>query len=86
MKNALSSFALAATLLSLSVQQVLAQDFDKGMAAYENGDHQTALKELRPFAERGNAGAQATLGTIYIVNERPNSLDSWLGAYNKCSH
>lgn len=44
---------------------VLAQDFDKGMAAYQSGDYATALEEWRPLAEWGHAEAQINMGLIY---------------------
>ena len=44
---------------------VIAQDFDKGLAAAQSGDFATALKEWRPLAEQGNAGAQHNLGVMY---------------------
>jgi len=39
--------------------------FDEGMAAYERGDYETALREWRPLAELGDADAQNNLGVIY---------------------
>ena len=42
-----------------------AQDFDAGQSAYSAGDYATALQELRPLAENGNASAQNTLGLMY---------------------
>jgi hypothetical protein len=42
-----------------------AQDFDKGLAAYEAGDFVRALSELTPLAEQGNADAQYKLGLMY---------------------
>ena len=44
---------------------VVAQDFQKGFAAYNAGDYATALKEWRPLAEQGNADAQNNLGAMY---------------------
>ncbi len=44
-------------------------DFDPGMEAYERGDYATALKEWRPLAERGHAGAQVLLGGMYARGE-----------------
>lgn len=44
---------------------VLAQDYDKGLAAAQSGDFATALKEWRPLAEQGNAEAQLNLGFMY---------------------
>jgi len=40
-------------------------DFLKGYAAYKSGDYATALREFRPLAEQGNAGAQNNLGVMY---------------------
>ncbi len=39
--------------------------FDEGVAAAKRGDYATALRELRPFAEQGNAKAQYSLGLMY---------------------
>ena len=44
---------------------VLAQDFNKGLAAYEAGDYDSALEEWNPLAEMGNASAQYKLGYMY---------------------
>jgi TPR repeat protein len=40
-------------------------DFEAGMDAYGRGDYATALREWRPLAERGHAGAQYNLGMLY---------------------
>jgi uncharacterized protein len=42
-----------------------AQDFAKGLAAYETGDFANALKEWRPLAEQGDTDAQHNLGVMY---------------------
>lgn len=44
---------------------VFAQDFARGTKAYEAKDYGTALKEIRPLAEQGHAGAQFLMGTMY---------------------
>jgi TPR repeat protein len=44
---------------------VMAQDFDKGMAAYEAGDYAAAFKQWRPLAEQGDSEAQVALGFMY---------------------
>ena len=44
---------------------VSAQDFNKGLAAYNSGDYATALKEWKPLAEQGDASAQYQMGYIY---------------------
>src|SRR5262245_39885542 len=40
-------------------------DFQAGMEAYKRGDYATALREWRPLAEQGDAGAQFYLGIMY---------------------
>ncbi len=40
-------------------------DFSDGLAAYNRGDYATALREFRPLAEQGYAGAQNNLGVMY---------------------
>ena len=44
-------------------------DFDKGLAAYKNGDFATALRQFRPLAEDGHARAQHHLGFMYAKGE-----------------
>ena len=39
--------------------------FAEGVAAYHRGDYETALRELRPLAEQGDADAQYNLGIMY---------------------
>ena len=43
--------------------------FYKGVAAYNRGDYATAIRELRPLAERGLAEAQLKLGIMYNKGE-----------------
>jgi hypothetical protein len=50
--------------LALSAH-VLAADYQAGVDAAGRGDYVTALKEWRPLAEQGHAGAQFNLGTMY---------------------
>ena len=54
----------ALTLLLISVSPARA-DLEAGKRAYDQGDYATALKELRPLAEQGNAEAQTLLGIMY---------------------
>jgi TPR repeat protein len=42
-----------------------AAGFYEGLQAYSAGDYATALKEWRPLAEQGDAGAQFNLGVMY---------------------
>ena len=48
----------ATMLIGLFSSGVFAQDDIKGVDAYNAGDYVTALKEWRPLAEQGGAGAQ----------------------------
>lgn len=65
---------------SLPLQEHVAQDaivdaavsdaaasaqLQRGTAAYDSGDFATALEEMRPLAEQGNATAQNVLGFMY---------------------
>jgi TPR repeat protein len=40
-------------------------DFQKGADAWKKRDHATALREWKPLAEQGHAGAQVGLGVMY---------------------
>lgn len=55
-----------AVCLSLGAGQTLAQNFDKGVAAAETGDFDTALAEWLPLAEAGDAKAQYNLGVLFL--------------------
>lgn len=46
-------------------------DFDAGMAAYQRGDYATALRELKPLAEQGNAEAPPLVG---VQNDNGHGL------------
>ena len=60
---------LRTTILSLALAfgagAALAQDFQKGFAAYNASDYATAMQEWRPLAEQGNLTAQYNLGLLY---------------------
>ena len=62
------TLALAAAL-SLAFTPLAAQDYQKGLAAYEAGDYSAALEEWRPLANQGNAVAQVELGGMYRRGE-----------------
>ena len=44
-------------------------DYQDGRTAYNRGDYATALKELRPLAEQGHAGAQYFIGYMYYKGQ-----------------
>jgi TPR repeat protein len=52
-------------LLAMSVSGATAQNYNKGVSAYESGDYRTALKEFLPLAENGDANAQAFIGLMH---------------------
>lgn len=54
-----------ATVLSLAFTPLTAQDYDKGLAAYNAGDYATALQEWTPLAEQGYASVQYNLSFLY---------------------
>ncbi len=56
--------AVAMALLG-SVASPAWAGFDEGLAAYERGDYETALRECKPLAEQGYADAQINLGFMY---------------------
>ena len=57
-------FIVLAFLMTLS-SPVAAQDYNKGVAAFQAGDFATALQEWTPLAEAGDANAQSNLGFMY---------------------
>ena len=58
-------FIISLVLLSLISSQSWSADFDKGTAAFFNGDFATALRELKSLAEQGDAVSQWKLGVMY---------------------
>jgi len=67
MSSKQKSFLLAIALLISAVGggAGFAQDFEKGVAAYEKKDYAAALREWRSLAAQGNASAQSNLGVMY---------------------
>ena len=59
---------ILAFLMTFS-SSVVAQDFQKGLAAAQAGDFATALKEWKPLAEAGDAVAQFNLGVMYDIGD-----------------
>ncbi len=56
----------AIALLTTLATQVVGQDLDKGYAAFNSKDYATALKELKPIAEKGNRFVQYDVGYLYV--------------------
>ena len=57
--------ALIALLIIALTQTLSAQHFDSAVSANKRGDYRTAIKHLRPLAEKGLPEAQALLGAMY---------------------
>jgi tetratricopeptide (TPR) repeat protein len=51
--------------------------FEEGKAAYERGDYATALRELLPLAERGDAKAQSKLSEVYYMLSNEAESRKW---------
>lgn len=49
----------------LSSTTVLAADLEKGLAAFAEGDYETALAECQPLADEGNVEAMFCVGRMY---------------------
>ena len=62
MKRYLSLFAILGLLSGLPAG---AQDYNKGVAAFQAGDFATALEHWKPLAEKDDAEAQRNLGIMY---------------------
>ena len=65
-------------LLSVSASAAGAQDMDKGLKAYEKGDHAEAMAQILPLAEQGNVEAQFYIGELY--DEDQNSAHDDIAA------
>jgi TPR repeat protein len=59
---------LAASFIAMA-GGAFAASYDDAMTAYDNGDYATALKLLRPLAERGDTNAQYSIGRMYAKGE-----------------
>ena len=68
MKAILRSGFLALAIMALAVP-AHAGPLEDGVAAYDRGDYETALRLLRPLAEQGFSKAQVTLGYMYDNGE-----------------
>jgi TPR repeat protein len=67
-ENSVFVFALLSVIILSGCSQHAVNSrsgFGAGVAAYDRGDYETALKTLRPLAEEGNPAAQSDLGVMY---------------------
>jgi peptidoglycan hydrolase-like protein with peptidoglycan-binding domain len=58
-------FAAGVSLASLGFGAAARADFYDGMTAYQNRNYPTAMQELAPLADQGDARAQALVGAMY---------------------
>ncbi|MBH64573.1 MAG: hypothetical protein CL569_19435 [Alphaproteobacteria bacterium] len=59
----------ALTALMLFATPVVAGDWEDGLAAYQAGDYQKAIRLWKPLAEQGGVDAQSYLGLMYDFGE-----------------
>ncbi len=62
MKRSLISITI---LVMLAAAPVIAQDYNKGVAAFQAGDYSAALKNWLPLAEAEDVEAQRNIGVMY---------------------
>ena len=60
---------LVGSWLATAFVSVAQADDDDASAAYARGDYDTAIQQLKPLAEQGNAEAQSRLGWMYENGE-----------------
>ncbi len=61
----MKGFLILPVLLIFLFSTLVFADYAKGLDAYEKGDYATALKELEPLAEQGDADGQFALSIMY---------------------
>ena len=59
-------YLLPLTVFAILLTSLAHAAFQDGVDAYWRGDDETALKELQPLAEQGDAEAQYYLGRLYF--------------------
>ena len=84
MRYCFSRFLFCILALWLTSVVPVRADLEAGKRAYEQADYATALKELTPLAEQGNADAQVLLGLMYLrglgVSKDPALALKWYKA------
>jgi len=81
MKRLTATIYLTLAVLLGGVGVSWGADLQKGFSALSKGDYATALRELKPLAEKGNSFAQATLAEMYGdglgVEQNYNTAVKW---------
>jgi peptidoglycan hydrolase-like protein with peptidoglycan-binding domain len=57
--------AVGVVVVGLAAAVPASAGYDEGLAAYQNQDYATALRELQPVADQGDGQAQRLLGLMY---------------------
>ena len=57
---------MPAVICCLALAVPASAGFDEGVAAFDRGDYETAVRELRLLAKQGDAGGQYNLGAMYL--------------------
>ncbi len=65
MRKLLPILCLTLAVLLWGTGEGWSADFQKATDAYNRGDYATALREIKPLAEQGDADAQYNLGLMY---------------------
>ncbi|MFQ5783217.1 MAG: tetratricopeptide repeat protein [Alphaproteobacteria bacterium] len=75
-----------AFLLTFLLSAPARAGLNAGVTAYERGDYTTALKELSPLAEEGDAAAQYYLGALYESGfDAAPDYDKAIGWYRRAA-
>jgi hypothetical protein len=81
MPSRLRRFLPAVLTIALCSEVFAAPDLESVKRSYEHADYATALTEVRPLAEQGNADAQTLLGKMYLkgqgVPKDPEQANKW---------
>lgn len=78
--------SLAALLLLLAAPTLVHAGFDQASAAFDRGDYATALKELKPLAEKGDARSEYAMGVMAENGfGMPKDLKQAAGWYRKAA-
>ena len=74
-------FPVALVLSVVCLTAPVWADFKAGVDAYHRGDYATAMRELRPLAEQGDATAQYNLGLLYANGQGMPQDDAQAGKW-----
>ena len=65
MRKLITTICITIAVLLGSAGLSWGANYRKGLDAYSKSDYTTALREIKPLAEQGNADAQSLLGIMY---------------------